>query len=45
MFYFSKDDITFLHKEIIYKYGGNDGIRDEGMLDLAINTPLQPLIH
>ena len=41
MFYFSKDDIIFLHKEIIDKYGGSDGIREAGMLDSAINTPLQ----
>lgn len=41
MFYFSKDDIIYLHSKLIIKFGGSDGIRDEGMLESAINTPLQ----
>lgn len=40
-FYFSKDDIIFLHDELIEEYGGSDGLRDEGMLESALNTPLQ----
>ncbi len=41
MLYFSKDDIVFLHQEIIEEFGGSHGIRDEGMLDSAVNAPLQ----
>lgn len=41
MFYFSKDDIIYLHSKLILKFGGRDGIRDEGMLESALNTPLQ----
>lgn len=40
-FFLSKEDIIFLHSELISNYGGSDGIRDEAMLDSAINTPLQ----
>ncbi len=41
MFYFSKEDVIYLHSKSILKFGGSDGIRDEGMLESAINTPLQ----
>lgn len=41
MVYFSKDDIIFLHSEMIANFGGTDGIRDNGILESAINTPLQ----
>ncbi len=41
MFYFSKDDIIFLHSKLIEDFGGTDGIRDLAMLESAINTPLQ----
>lgn len=41
MFYFSKDDIVYLHSKLILKFGGTDGIRDEGMLESALITPLQ----
>ncbi len=41
MFYFSKNDIIFLHSNLIDYLGGIDGIRDEGMLDSALNAPLQ----
>lgn len=39
--YFSKDDILHIHSKLIEDFGGSDGIRDETMLDSAINTPLQ----
>lgn len=39
--YFSKNDILFIHSKLIDDFGGSDGIRDEGILDSAINTPLQ----
>ncbi len=41
MFYFSKDDIAYLHANLILKFGGIGGIRDEGMLESALNAPLQ----
>ncbi len=41
MFYFSKQDVIYLHSNLILKFGGSDGIRDEGMLESALNTPLQ----
>ena len=41
MFYFSKQDVIYLLSNLILKFGGNDGIRDEGMLESALNTPLQ----
>ncbi len=40
MFYFTKDDIVYLHTKLIINFGGSDGIRDEGMLESAISTPL-----
>ena len=41
MFYFSKDDIIFLYSKLIEDFGGTDEIRDQGMLESALNTPLQ----
>lgn len=40
-FWFSKDDIIYLHSTIVMKTGGQDGIRDEGMLESALKSPLQ----
>lgn len=40
-FWFSKDDIIYLYSAIVLKTGGQDGIRDEGMLESALATPLQ----
>ncbi len=31
-FWFSKEDIIYLHSTILMKTGGEDGISDEGML-------------
>ena len=41
MFYFTKDDIIYLHSKLIAKFGGGNGIKDIGMLESAISTPLQ----
>lgn len=41
MKYPSKEQIIFLHEELILTSGGAQGIRDEGLLESAINTPLQ----
>lgn len=40
-FWFSKEDIICLHSTIVMKTGGQDGIRDEGMLEQALVTSLQ----
>jgi death-on-curing protein len=36
----SKRQVLMLHAALIAESGGCDGIRDEGLLDSAINTPL-----
>ncbi|MEP6926144.1 MAG: type II toxin-antitoxin system death-on-curing family toxin [Ginsengibacter sp.] len=36
-----KIDILKLHELSIQKYGGSDGVRDEGLLDSAIARPFQ----
>jgi death-on-curing protein len=33
----TKQQILLLHAQLIRQSGGTDGIRDEGMLDSAIN--------
>lgn len=37
----TKNQILFLHKTLIQKFGGILGIRDENLLDSAIETPFQ----
>lgn len=37
----NKRQILMLHSALIEESGGSDGIRDEGLLDSAINTPFQ----
>jgi len=37
----TKEQILLLHRELIYTHGGSDGIRDENLLDSAINAPFQ----
>lgn len=37
----SKRQILMLHSMLITQSGGMDGLRDEGLLESAINTPLQ----
>lgn len=37
----TKQQILLLHSQMILQFGGSDGIRDEAMLDSAINQPLQ----
>lgn len=41
MIYLTKEQIILLHEKLIKRYGGSSGIRDEGLLDSAINAPLQ----
>lgn len=37
----SKRQILMLHSMLVARSGGADGLRDEGLLESAINTPLQ----
>ena len=39
----SKPQILLLHEQLIAETGGSSGLRDEGMLDSALNTPLPNL--
>ena len=41
MIILSKEQVQKLHASLIKATGGSDGIRDEGMLDLALNNPFQ----
>lgn len=41
MIILSKEQILKIHTSLIKVTGGSDGIRDEGMLDLALNNPFQ----
>ena len=41
MKFLTKEQIIKLHSALIERYGGSNGIRDEGMLDSALNTPFQ----
>ena len=37
----SKSQILLLHEQLIAETGGLSGLRDEGMLDSALNAPFQ----
>ncbi len=37
----TKAQILMLHQELIQETGGMDGLRDEGLLDSALNAPFQ----
>ncbi len=37
----SKEEVLRLHHLSIVKYGGSDGIRDEGLLESALARPYQ----
>ena len=37
----SKKHILALHRALINEFGGQDGVRDEGLLESAISTPFQ----
>lgn len=41
MIVLNKEQIIMMHSMLIKQTGGLDGIRDEGLLDSAINTPFQ----
>lgn len=31
--------VLLLHSELVHETGGEDGLRDEGLLDAALNAP------
>ena len=37
----SKPQILLLHEQLVAETGGSSGLRDEGILDSALNTPFQ----
>ena len=37
----TKEQVLMLHRELIRETGGADGLRDEGLLDSALNAPFQ----
>ena len=37
----TKDQVLLLHKSIYERYGGSYGVRDEGLLDSALEAPFQ----
>ena len=41
MIILSKEQILQMHSELIRLFGGESGIRDESLLDSAIQTPFQ----
>lgn len=41
MIILTKAQVLKLHASLIAATGGSAGIRDEGMLDLALNNPFQ----
>ncbi|MCD8375188.1 MAG: type II toxin-antitoxin system death-on-curing family toxin [Oscillospiraceae bacterium] len=41
MIILSKEQIIKLHEEIILETGGSSGLRDEGLLESAVNAPFQ----
>ena len=41
MKWISKEQVLSLHSELVVDFGGSDGIRDEAMLDSALNAPFQ----
>lgn len=41
MIVLSKEQVLKIHASLIKTTGGSGGIRDEGMLDLALNNPFQ----
>ena len=41
MIILSKEQILLVHQQLIERYGGAPGVRDEGLLDSALNAPFQ----
>lgn len=41
MIWLSKDQIIYLHQQLIKESGGIDGLRDENLLSSSLLSPLQ----
>lgn len=41
MKYLTKEQVIYLHKQLIQEFGGMEGIRNEGLLESAIASPFQ----
>lgn len=41
MIRFTKNQYLLLHRDLIQKFGGINGLRDEGLFESAIETPFQ----
>ena len=41
MIIISREQILLMHDQLIERYGGTHGVRDEGLLDSAMNAPFQ----
>ena len=41
MFTITKEQVLLLHKSIFERYGGSYGVRDENLLDSALEAPFQ----
>jgi death-on-curing protein len=37
----TKEEILILHEQLIERYGGTHGVRDENLLESALNAPFQ----
>ena len=37
----SREQVLSLHKELVERFGGTAGIRDDGLLDSALSSPFQ----
>ncbi|MEX0332115.1 MAG: type II toxin-antitoxin system death-on-curing family toxin [Puniceicoccaceae bacterium] len=40
-YWLSAESLLAVHKELLARFGGLEGVRDKGMLDSALNRPLQ----
>ena len=41
MKYLTKEQVIYLHKQLIQEFSGMEGIRNEGLLESAIASPFQ----
>ena len=41
MIVLTKSQVVLMHKRLIDRYGGTHGVRDDGLLDSALNAPFQ----
>ena len=39
MIILSREQLLLMHQQLIERYGGTHGVRDEGLLDSAMNAP------